>query len=81
MKRIIIPPDIIYAENPGIDFLLNTAPYPELSEFRKRKKLRADCINNSCTARLLTKGDIASIIVPTYASYLASEMGIVDVNK
>jgi hypothetical protein len=30
---------------------------------------------------MITKGDIASIIVPMYATYLASEMGIVDVNK
>jgi hypothetical protein len=30
---------------------------------------------------MITKGDIASIIVPIYASYLASVMGIVDVNK
>jgi len=30
---------------------------------------------------MITNGDIASIIVPMYASYLASEMGIVNVNK
>jgi hypothetical protein len=30
---------------------------------------------------MITKGDIASIIDPMYASYLASVMGIVDCNK
>jgi hypothetical protein len=30
---------------------------------------------------MITEGDIASLIVPMYTSYLASKMGIVDVNK
>jgi len=70
--------DIIYGYNPGMDIILHS----EFSEFNERKKLRADCGDSKkCVERMITKCDIASIIVPIYASYLASVMGIVDVNK
>jgi hypothetical protein len=78
----LLDSDIIYGYNPGLDIIFQSVPYPELSEFNERKKLRADCGDTTkCVERIITKGDIASIIVPMYASYLASEMGIVDVNK
>jgi len=74
--------DIIYGYNTGLDITFQSVPYPELSEFNQRKKLRDDCDDTTkCVERMITKGDIASIIFPMYASYLASEMGIVDVSK
>ena len=78
----LLESDTIYGYNPGLDITLQSIPYPKLLDFNKRKKLRADCGNTTkCVERMITKGDIASIIDPMYASYLASVMGIVDVNK
>jgi hypothetical protein len=78
----LLDSDIIYGYNPGLDIAFHTMPYPELFTFQKRKKLRAECGDTTkCVERMITKGDIASIIFPLYASYLASVMGIVDVNK
>jgi hypothetical protein len=74
--------DIIYGYNPGLDIILQTVPYPERSQFKDRKKLQAECGDTmKCVERMITKGDIASIIDPMHASYLASVMGIVDINK
>ena len=78
----ILNSDIIYGDNPGLDIVFESAPHRELSEFHKLKKIRADCGDSTkCVERMISKGDIASIIVPMYASYLASVMGIVDVNN
>jgi hypothetical protein len=78
----LLDSDIIYGYNPGLDATLQSGPHPELSVFNERKKLRADCGDTTkCVERMIKKGDIASIIDPMYASYMASVMGIVDVNK
>lgn len=78
----LLDSDVVYGYNPGLDIVFQSAPNQELSEFNERKKLRADCGDTiKCVERMITKGDIASIIVPMYAFYLASEMGIVNVNK
>jgi hypothetical protein len=74
--------DIVYGYNPGIDIASLTIPYPELSNFNERKKLREDCSDTlKCFERMVTKGDIASIAAPMFATYLASQRGIVDINK
>ena len=74
--------DIIYGYKTGLDITFENVLYPELSKFNERKKLRADCDNiTKCLERMITKGDIASLTVPKHATYLASVMGIVDVNK
>ena len=78
----ILDSDIIYGYNPGLDITFQSVPYPELYEFNERKKLRADCGDTTkCVERMITNGDIASMVVPMYAKYLASVMGIVDVTK
>jgi len=74
--------DIIYVYDTGLDITFESVLYPELSKFNERKKLRSDCDDTTkCVERMITKGDIASLTVPMHASYLASVMGIVDVNK
>ena len=78
----LLDSDIIYGYNPGLDIVLQSEPQPQLSEFNERKKLREDCGDTiKCVERMITKGDIASIIVPMFAAYHASEMGVVDFNK
>jgi len=78
----LLDSDIIYGHNTGVDMAFQREPYRELSEFNESKKLRADCGDNTkCFERMITKGDIASIIALMHANYLAIEMGIVDVNK
>jgi hypothetical protein len=78
----LLDSDIIYGHNTCVDMAFQSAPYPELSEFNKRKKLRADCDDTiKCVERMITKGDIASVLFPMYATYVASEMGILNVNK
>jgi len=78
----LLDSDIIYGYNTGVEMAFQREPYRELSEFNESKKLRSDCSDSTkCVERMITKGDIASIIDLMHANYLASEMGIVDVNK
>jgi hypothetical protein len=78
----LLDSDIIYGWNRGVEITFESVPFPELSEFKERKKLTADCDETrKCVERMITKGDIASITSSMYATYLANEMGCVDVNK
>jgi hypothetical protein len=50
--------------------------------FVERKKLQEDCSDlRKCVERMITKGDIAAIVTSFFATYVAREMGTVDVDK
>ena len=51
-------------------------------KFLEHKKLQEDCSDiRKCVERMITKGDISSYIAPMFATYVAREMGTVDVGK
>jgi hypothetical protein len=74
--------DVVYGYHPFINFFKDTADYPEFVKFLERKRLQEDCSDvRKCAERIITKKDIASIIAPLFAIYVAREMGTVDVGK
>jgi len=51
-------------------------------KFSEHKKLQEDCSDiRKCVERMITQRDLASAISPMFASYVAREMGTVDVGK
>jgi len=78
----LLDSDTVYGYHPFINFFQGTADYPELVKFFEHKKLKEDCSDiRKCIERMITKRDIASIIAPWFATYVAREMGTVDVGK
>jgi hypothetical protein len=71
--------DIIYGYHPGIELFLKTVEYPEFDKFSGKKNLKEECSDlRKCVQRTITKGDMASMTYPVFATYVASEMGIAD---
>jgi hypothetical protein len=57
-------------------------PYPQFVKFQENKKLKEECSDiRKCVERMLTKRDMASVIAPMFATYVAKEIGTVDVGK
>jgi hypothetical protein len=74
--------DVVYGYHPGINFIQDTLAYPEFVKFLKYKKLQEDCSDpRKCFERMITQRNIATIGFPLFASYVALEMGAVDVGK
>ena len=74
--------DVVYGYHPFINFIQDTLSYPELVHFIEHKKLKEDCSDiRKCVERMITKRDIASVVVPVFATFVAKEMGTVDVGK
>jgi hypothetical protein len=74
--------DIIYGYHPYIEYFTRTMSYPEFEKFSESKKPREDCSDVlKCTQRTITKGDMLSVTVPKYATYVASEMVISDKSR
>jgi hypothetical protein len=62
--------------------LQDTISNPEFVKFLEIKDITEDCIDvRKCVERLLTKRDIASLVFPVFATYVAREMGTVDVGR
>jgi hypothetical protein len=74
--------DVVYGYNPIVNYAQGTAAYPELVKFLEHKTLKEDCSDHrKCVERMITKRDIATISSPLLATYVAREMGTVDVGK
>jgi hypothetical protein len=74
--------DIVYGYNEVINFYQDTISYPEFVNFVGHKKLKEDCTDaRKCVERLITKRDIATVMPQMLVSYVAREMGTVDVGK
>ena len=78
----LLDSEVVYGYHPFINFFKDTVGYPEFVKFLEHKRLQEDCSDvRKCVERMITKRDIASIIFPVFAVYVASEMGTVDVGK
>jgi hypothetical protein len=74
--------DVVYGYHPVINYFHNSMSYHEFASFIEHKKLQEDCSDSrKCVERMITKRDIASVAAVFYATYVAMEMGTVDVNK
>jgi hypothetical protein len=78
----LLDSDVVYGYHPAINYFKDTIEYPEFSTFLDHKKLKEDCSDlRKCVERMITKRDIAMVNSPVYATYVAREMGTVDVDK
>jgi hypothetical protein len=74
--------DVVYGYHPIINFFQETAEYSEAVAYAEQKALKEDCSDiQECVERMIRKRDIAMIYSPFLASYVAREMGTVDVGK
>jgi len=74
--------DVVYGYHSAINYAKDTFSYPEFVRFLEHKRLMEDCSDSrKCVERMITKRDIASIIAPFFATYVAREMGTLDVGK
>jgi len=74
--------DVVYGYHPFFTLAKDTLSYPEFVKFIEHKRLQEDCSDlRKCVERKITKRDIASIIAPFFATYVAKELGNVDVGK
>jgi len=78
----LLDSDVVYGEHPGIKYVQYTVSYTEFLKFVEHKELKEDCSDPwKCVERMITKRDMASVIAPVFATYVAKEMGTVDVGK
>jgi len=74
--------DVVFGYYPILQFALSTVSYPEFVTFFERKEHKEDCSDmRKCIERMITKIDIAVINEPLLATYIAKELGTVDVSK
>jgi len=78
----LLDSDVIFGRHPFFSFFKDTFPYPELVKFFEQKRLQEDCNDiGKCVRRMITKRDMASLIAPPFAIYIARDLGNVDVSK
>jgi len=74
--------DLVYGYYPMLHFAASTVSYPEVVTFFERKERKEDCSDvGKCIERMITKRDIAIVIEPLLATYIAKELDTVDVSK
>ena len=78
----LLDSDLVYGDNPLINYATHTIPYPELTRFLEHKKLKEDCTDTrKCIKRMITKRDIALPFTSGYVTRIAMEMGAEGVGK
>jgi len=78
----LLDSDAVYGYHPFINYFQDTLSYPELVKFLEHKRLKEDCSDiRKCVERIITRRDISLISAPIFATYVAREMGTVDVGK
>jgi hypothetical protein len=78
----LLESDVVYGTHPTVSFAKDFANIPELVMFLEHKRLQEGCSDvRKCVERMITKTYIASIIPPLYATYVARDLGTVDVGK
>jgi len=74
--------EVIYGSYSSLNFVLYQLSYPDLVKFVEHKSLQEDCSDiRKCVERMITKRDIAIITAPIFATYVATDLGTVDVGK
>ena len=77
----LLDSNVVYGYHPFVNFFQDTISYPEFVKFFQNKKLKQDCSDVRKCVERITQRDIASLIPPMFATYVAREMGNVDVGK
>jgi hypothetical protein len=78
----LLESDVVYGYHPVVSFTHSILSHPELVKFLDHKRVKEDCSDiRKCVERMLTKRDIASFIAQFFATYVARNLGTVDVVK
>jgi hypothetical protein len=71
--------DIVCGYHPAVNYIQDTISFPKLVKFLEHKKLHEYCSDiRKCVERMITQRDIATVVAPLYATYVALEMETVD---
>jgi len=74
--------DVVYGYYTMLHVAASTVSYPEVNTFFDHKELKEHCSDiRKCIERMIAKRDIAIINDQTFFTYLARELGTVDVGK
>jgi len=74
--------DVINGDFPALHFAFSTLSYPEFVRFFESKEPKEDCSDmRKCIERMTTKSDVAIFNEPVLVTYIAKELGTVDVSK
>ena len=80
--RELLDSDVVFGYQPAFNFTEETVTSSEYVNFLEYKVLKVDCSDSrKCIERMITKRDIAIVVPPVFATYVAREMGTVDVGK
>jgi len=78
----LLDSDVVFGIHPFFSFAGDTLSYPELVKFLEHKRPQEDCSDiRKCVERMIRKRDIASIIDPFFATYVARVLGNVNIGK
>jgi hypothetical protein len=78
----LVDSDVIYGHHSLADLFDGFIPYPELATFLQHKRLKEDSNDlRKCVERMITKRDFACFVAPFYGTYVARDLGTVDVGK
>ena len=78
----LVNSDVVYGYQPIVNLVQGTVEYFEAVAYIEHKTQTEDCRDHrKCVERLITQRDVATVSSPFFATYVAREMGIVDVGK
>jgi len=78
----LVDSDLVFGNHPFLNFAQDTIPYPKLVKFLQHKSLKTDCSDlRKCVERIIKQRDIATFIAPFFVTYVARDLGTVDVGK
>jgi hypothetical protein len=78
----LLDSDVVYGTHSLVSFGKEFIDIREFVTFIEKKRIKEDCTNvRKCVERMITKRDIAYFIPPIYATYVARDLGTVDVGK
>jgi len=74
--------EVVYGSLSALTFAQYQLSYPELVNFHEHKSLQVECSDvRKCVERMITKRDFAILSSPFFATYVARDLGKVDVGK
>jgi len=78
----LLDSDVVYGYHSVVNLIQGTVSYPEFVKFFEQKKFKEDCSEfRKCVERMITQRDVASVLHPMFATYVAKQLGTVDFGK
>jgi hypothetical protein len=78
----LLESDVVFGIHPIVHFAKEFANIPELDNFLEHKRPTEECTDlRKCVERMITKRDMAYFISSDYVTFVARDLGTVDVGK